>query len=290
MAMYHDYTQDELRSYCRTSIESLEIWARRLVHEKMTEKYGENYMNMTREDGSSFVKKDIKDHVSKMMSREPDRYKRPVDTLFIDQIIYFLCNQCWYNELFKPALDYAYPQGCSEAREFLNRLVPIRNPLSHSNPITMRQVERAICYSNDFVEGLKAYYKDRGEEQVWNVPRIIKVKDSLGNMFENPTDSHGQSSIFVISNELRCGDTYSVEIEVDPSFSPYEYDIIWTAHKGKKEDDFKNKTKYTVRFSENDVAKIHIIHCEIISKKDWHKYSFHDCEVALHLTVYPPIE
>ena len=143
--MYHEYTQEELRSYCRSCIESLEIWARRLVHEKMTETFGPNYVDVVRENGQPLIKTEIKNHIREMMAREPDRFKRPVDTLFIDQIIYFLCNQAWYSALFKPALDYAYPQGCAEAREFLSRLVPIRNPLSHSNPISIRQVEQAIC-------------------------------------------------------------------------------------------------------------------------------------------------
>lgn len=109
--MYHDYTQEELRAYCRSCIESLEIWARRLVHEKMSETYGADYLNAVLATGEPLVKADIKKHVRTMMAKEPDRFKRPVDTLFIDQIIYFLCNPKWYKNLFKESMDYIYPQG-----------------------------------------------------------------------------------------------------------------------------------------------------------------------------------
>ena len=284
--MYHEYTQEELRSYCRKSIETLEIWARNLIHEKMVAEYGADYIGLKTSNNEPLVKKEICNHIKSMIDKEPERFKRPVDTLFLDHIVYFLCNHKWYKKLFKDALDYIYPQGKDEAREFLNRLVPIRNPLSHSNPISIRQVEQAICYSHDFVEGLKKYYKDKGEEQVWNVPRIVKVKDSLGNVFDNPTDGI-TGSIFVIKEPFYCGDKYSVEIEVDPSFSKDEYDIIWTNYSRNRQTAFKNSFKYDITFGAKDIAQLHIIEATIIQKKEWHKYTYHDCKICLHLTVLP---
>ena len=287
--LYHEYTQEELRQFCRNNIESLEVWARRLIHEKMVGKYGVGYEGRQLADGNYLVKAEIRKHIQSMMTKEPTRFYRAVDTLFIDQIIYFLCHPVWYRDLFKPALDYIYPQGKDEAREYLSRLVPIRNPLSHSNPITIHDAERAICYSHDFIEGLKKYYKDRGEEQVWNVPRIIKIKDSLGNVFDNPTEKHGRCSIFKVRPELHCGDTYTVEIEVDPSFHKNEYEILWRDGRGFRAEQFDNSDKYTIKFQEKDVAQNHYITCKIIQKKYWHKYGYHDCEIQLCLSVLPPI-
>ena len=288
--MYHEYTQEELRQYCRNNIESLEIWARRLIHEKMVEKYGDSYVSKQLEDGNYLVKSEIRKHIQGMMEKEPTRFHRVVDTLFIDQIIYFLCHPVWYKHLFKPALDYIYPQGKDEAREYLNRLVPIRNPLSHSNPITMHDVERAICYSHDFIEGLKRYYKDRGEEQVWNVPKIVKVKDSLGNVFENNTEDEGLLGVhFHLTQNMNCGDEYSVEIEVDSSFESTSYDIYW-AFNGFRNDKFMNKNKFSITFTPKDVAMARIIWCWIESKKEWHKYGTHDSKINLHFSILPPIE
>ena len=286
--MYHEYTQDELRQFSRSNLETLEIWARRLIHEKMTEKYGSNYINTQKADGNYLVKSEIRKHIKTMLEKEPSRFHRAVDTLFVDHIVYFLCHPDWYRELFKPALDYIYPQGKDEAREFLNRLIPIRNPLSHSNPITMHDVERAICYSHDFVEGLKMYYKDRGEEQVWNVPKIIKVCDSFGNVFDNIDEQGFTYKILNVPQTTRCGETYSVYVEVDSSFDVNEYDIVWSINKEIVE--HRNSSKLTYTFSFGDVSENMYIWCKIISHKKWHKHIYHDSAICLHLQVLPPIE
>jgi hypothetical protein len=254
----------------------------------MVEKYGTNYVSKQLEDGNYLVKSEIRKHIQGMIAKEPTRFHRAVDTLFIDQIIYFLCHPVWYKDLFKPALDYIYPQGKDEAREYLNRLVPIRNPLSHSNPITMHDVERAICYSHDFVEGLKKYYKGRGEEQVWNVPRIIKITDSFGNVFNNTEDKENPFAIHEVSQVVRCGDKYSVHVEVDSSFSPNEYDIVWITN--SELIDYKDNPNLTYTFSARDVSANMYIRCRVISHKEWHKHKNYDCEVYLHMQVLPPIE
>ncbi len=286
--MYYEYTQEQLRAYSRTSIESFEIWARRLIHEQMTNKYGNDYINKTCEDGTPLVKNDIRKHVYKLKSKNPDRFKRDVDTLFTEHIIYFLCNPKWYNDLFKPALDYAFPQGDMEIREFLNRIIPVRNALSHSNSISIRQAEQAICYSHDFIDGLKQYYKDRGEEQVWNVPRIIRIKDSFGNVFENPNDKDISQSIFNVSDAIFCGDTYSLEIEIDSSFNKEDYTIRWMFNQNDTTES-NDETKFTIEFKPSDVAKKTYIFCILTSKKEWHKYGQYDNKIAIGITVLPPI-
>lgn len=285
--MYHEYTQEELRSYCRTNIETLEVWARRLIQEQMVAEYGNDYFDKKINE-EYIIKKDIRKHIKFMLEKEPDRFKRPVDTLFIDQIIYFLCNPKWYKQLFKTALDYAYPQGRDEVREFLTRLVPIRNPLSHSNPISVHQAEQAICYSHDFIEGLKQYYKDRGEEQVWNVPSIIRIKDSFGNVFDNHENGIVDYSIFNVSNEIHCYDTYSVEIEVDSSFDQSEYIIKWEFNNHNTVQ-FVDCTNFSVTFTPADVEQHTYIYCKLITKKEWHKHRTYDDKIVIGLSVLPPM-
>ena len=285
--MYYKFTVDELRSYCRLNIESLELWARRLIHQEMVEQYGEDYIEFKKSDGSFLIKKKLRNHVKELMRKEPERIKRPVDALFLDDIIYFLCNQNWYKDLFKNALDCSYPQGCTEAREFLSRLIPIRNALSHTNPISVRQAEQAICYSQDFVEGIKNYYRDKGVERMWNIPRIISFSDSLGNRDDNPIDTHTLKTIKSISSKLYCGDTYSITVEIDPFFKKDSYTIIWINDNGDQVKEFKNSETYSVTFKPRDIAELHIISCRVISNNEWHKYKYYDCEVSWHLTVLP---
>lgn len=287
--MYYSYTEEELRSFCRRSIESLEMWARRLIHEKFTEKYGAAYVSCKTSEENYLIKKEVRDHIQRMQEKEPGRFHRAVDTLFFEHIIYFLCNPSFYGDLFEDALKYAYPNGCNEARVFLERMTPIRNALSHSNPISVRQAEQAICYSHDFVDSLKKYYIERGQEQVWNVPRIIKLTDSLGNVFDNPTDNNIQCSIFQPLQEIHFGDTYSVRVDIDSSFSESEYDIIWE-NQCRQINEFNNCKKFVITFGETDISLNHTIRCTIKSHKPWHKYQYYDCVVTLMFPVHPPVD
>lgn len=284
--MYYNYSDEELRAYCRNSIESLEMWARRLIHEKMVEKYGTQYINYQTPDENYIIKKEIREQVQFLSQKEPHRILRHVDALFLDHLIYFLCKPEWYKELFKEALDFMYPEGQDEVHTFLERLVPIRNALSHSNPISVRQAEQAICYSNDFIDSIKHYYKEKGLEQVWNVPRIIRVTDSLGNIFENPKEENALYNIFTVKQPLHCGDKYSVQVEIDSSFPPAEYDIIW------EDDDITTTggTHHSVNFLEKNVSENYYLYCKIVSHKSWHKYKYYDCQIAVRLTVLPPLE
>ena len=51
--MYYECSQEELRSYCRSCIESFELWARRLINEKMVECYGVDYVDAENGDDSN---------------------------------------------------------------------------------------------------------------------------------------------------------------------------------------------------------------------------------------------
>lgn len=286
--MYHEYTQEQLRAYSRTYIETLETWARQLIHEKMTEKYGDNYIFLQLKDGNFLVNKDIRTHVSRMISSEPDRFSRPIDALFFEHIIYFLSNEQWYKELFREPLSYVYPQGSKEVREFLERLTPIRNPLSHSTSITMHDVERAICYSHDFIEGLKKYYAAKGKEKVYNVPRIIKVSDSLGNVFDNIVEKDRLGMHIVVPQALNCGDKYSIELEIDSSFSSDAYTIKWDMARHRAVE-LGNSKKLTLCFETKDVSETAYISCIIVQNKEWHKYGDHDSKVTLCVKILPPI-
>lgn len=289
MNLFADLTFDEIRSLCRSNIEAFEVWARRLIDAKMTEKYGGNFLEAKDTHGEFILKKELRERIARMRTAEPERFPRTVDAFFAEDIEHVLCHQAFYKDLFKEALDYIYPQGCEEAREFLKRLVPIRNALSHANSISTRQAEQAVCYTHDFIEGLKQYYKDKGEEKVWNVPRIISIRDSVGNKFENPTDTHMWQSIFTCSHAFRCGDEYSIEIEVDPSYTANDYHVKWELP-GHDLKEFNDKTKIALLFGYNDVSDKSFLNCIITSNRPWHKHKTYDCKVAIKLQVLPPIE
>lgn len=285
--MYYEYTQEELRAYCRTCIETFEIWARRFIHELMSEKYGEDYLYAQLPTGDYIVGKEVRKQVERMIQKEPARFPRKIDTLFVENIIDVLCNDKLYRELFGKILLKKYPEGKEELRTFLSRVAEIRNYLSHANPISVRQVEQAICYSHDFIDCMKEYYKAKEEEQMWNVPQIIKATDSLGNVFDTIEQKLAIGATLKINQPLSCGDTYSVEIEVDSSFDKRDYDIYWALN-GFRKDEFINHTKFTVTFTSKEVGASRSIWCWVVSKKDWHKYGSLDSKIQLLFTVFPP--
>lgn len=286
--MFHRFSDEELRSYCRASIETLEMWARRLIHDEMSTRYGDSFLEVKQPDGQYFVKSEIREHVKWMMQTNGDRCKRVVDALFFEHIAYFLCHPEFYKQLFKVVFNKVCPSGVAELKGTLNKIQPIRNSLSHANPMSVRQAERAVCYSHDLVDAIKEHYKRKGEEQVWNVPRIIRISDSLGNVFDNPEDFHGLQSIFTISDAVTCGDSYSVTVEIDSSWQPEEYTIKWEAG-NRKQQEYADKRKFTKIFEPKDVGVTYFISCTVIQHKEWHKHGSHDCKVSLLLSVLPPI-
>lgn len=124
---------------------------------------------------------------------------------------------------------------------------------------------------------------------MWNVPRIISVSDSFGNRFDNFVDKNIDGTIFDINKAFHCGEQYSVEVEVDPSFDPNSYTIIWEFNKHDF-NEFNNQTNITITFGMQDISTSSYLRCKIISNKEWHKYKYFDCKVSLCLTILPPID
>lgn len=127
-----------------------------------------------------------------------------------------------YKDVFKVVLDNIYPDGCDEARTYLKRLIPIRNKLSHSNPISIREAERAICYCNDFVDGIKLYFEKKGMGNMFNVPHAIRLNGSLGNEYLLKNDNLPEIvSIKNTNGEIKkfdVNDNDSLWVTMDPSF------------------------------------------------------------------------
>ena len=284
--MYHDCSQEDLRSYCRTCIESYEMWARRLIHEKMVEEYGINYLDASDERGDKLIKKDVRERIRQKIDAELSSYPRTVDALNAGDITYFLCNSKWYHSLFKAALDFAFPQGQEEAREFLDRITPIRNSLSHARSISIRQAEQVICYTHDFIEGIKQYYKDRGEDRMWNVPQIIRATDSRGREIYPPSDSTSRFNVS-IHPEYYVGDRYSIQIEIDSSYPPDSYSIHWLKS-WVEDNEHYNQPRFSITFSNEEIGQVYIVTCKIVSKNEWHRYRDCDDEMNLMFTVLPP--
>lgn len=288
--MFYSFSEEELRSVCRVNIEAFEKWARTIIDSELTKNLGENYFDIELTPGVPVVKKSIRDKTAQMMRSNPQRFHRKIDTLFLDEIIYLLCKNDLYKRFFKDFLDLIYPDGNSEARTYLNRLVPIRNCLSHSNPISMRDAERCICYTNDFIDGVKQYFYDKGEERVFNTPNAIKLNDSLGNEFQLNKDTMFETIVINRAgttqlHQFNLGERYSAWLTLDPSFAPDQYTIDWHIECGRH---LGSDSRLDIEIAEDMIRERCPIYCTIKSTKSWHRYRGYDQQFAIVFQVLPP--
>ena len=286
--MYYSFNAEELRSIAKRAIESFELWARRLIDIQLSNAYGVDWYNYS-DNGTSLIKKELNEHIREMMERDSSRCPRAVDTLFLDDIIYLLCREDLYKRFFRDALIYAFPQGRDELRVFLTRLIPIRNKLNHANHISVREAEKAICYTNDFIDSLKEYYKREGFERMYNVPQVIRVADSFGNEFQDgqiSRNSTGRGHCTPNENRdvITVGEPFSIEVNIDPSFDNTTYSVKWLFN-----NQWYDGNKLTVI---PDVSAIRIdftIYCHVTSNEhDWHRCGDVDDSVAITYKVVPP--
>ena len=289
--MYYRFSEEELRSICRTHLESFEKWSRLVIHEVLSKKLGSNYFNTTSSDGNFLIKKTLVEKATEMMRNEPLRFPKPVDTLFFEDIIYILCKNDFYKDYFSSFLVKMYPEGVNELRTFLGRLIPIRNKLSHTNPFSIREAEQCVCYCNDFIECVKEYFVMTNQDKDFNIPTIIKATDSLGNEYLIKEGRTGESLDILDPNTNQKktffhSDRFSLNLTVDPSFDESSYELQWNPKNGLEVLD--NGKKINVQITDNLIGNEVILWCRLITKNPWHKYLNYDQQLIVHFRALPP--
>ncbi|SPH24131.1 hypothetical protein DEA8626_03180 [Defluviimonas aquaemixtae] len=287
-------TQDDLRALCRRSIEGLELWLRRLIDYQLSAAYGNNYLEAKRDDGSNVINNEVKNKLVTRLNSDPSRYPRPIDAATLEEEIRIICNPDLYRKYFREALGTVFPHGHSEVRTFLSRISSVRNPLSHATPISVRQAEQVLCYTNDIVDGLKAFYRGLGMRNEYNAPMIIRISDSFGGTFHADQISRNNTGGGRVDRTndpnavLRPGDTLSIEVEVDQSFDPATYEISWPGPKGVSKID--NGLKALIQIDESHVSTALSVECTVTSNKSWHRRGMNDDQVFMIYKVLPPVE
>ncbi len=287
--MYLNLTDEQLRSICRSHIEALEKWARLILHYVLIDKFGPDYIHVKNPDDNYKFKKSLVTKSDNMIAEEPGRFSTHLDTLFLDELIYMLCHSEVY-PLISPYIGNYCPKGVDALRSFLNCLIPIRNKLSHTNPFSYRDAQRAVCYSNDFIEAVKYYFEEKNMTKEFNVPTIIKVTDSFGNEVI-PSDNE-ETVIFRLSapstknpKVLYLGDQFSLTLEIDPSFQETDYHIDWHGKDGVEV--LENGKKINVTINNKLIGENVMISCNIISNNEWHRYGKYDQSFILVFKAVP---
>lgn len=288
----HLLSDDERRALCRRELEGLEHWLRRLIHEAFSAAHGADYLNAVDQSGRRLIKKSVADEIAKRRAKEPPRYHRPVDAAQLSDLVIIICNPENWLHRFGNALSEAFPLGSQEARALLNRLVDVRNKLSHANPISVHEAARVISYTLDVIEALKGYYVTQNLEKEYNVPTVIRLADSLGNVFDVSGKRGDREASFIQfdarrSGSLRPGERLSIEAEIDPSFERSIYRIHW--HWPPSFSSSEDNEQILIEIDNRHVRQTFTVTCLIISNNNWHKHGDYDDRIFIHYRVLPPL-
>lgn len=278
-----------IREKCRSRIEALEIWLRRIIDEELTKKYGSNYIDKKLTGNEYLIKKEIRENIKSRLNT--GTFPRAIDAGFFENLIDLFCHPTLYNSFFKKYLVDFYPDsmpnGFIYLRFSLEKLKAIRNNLSHANSLSMRDAEFVLSLTSELIESFKLLYVMEGKQQEYIVPQIIKITDSFGNIIVRKNFDIVEHHDFSNNPKfhLRPGDTLLLEVEVDPSYTEAKYQFRFG---GVRDYNYENKLVHEITNSDVDPKKV--IHCQVRSDKGWHKTFQLDDQISVYYKVLPPIE
>jgi hypothetical protein len=289
----HSISEVELRDHCKRAIEGLELWLRRLIDDQFSAAFGSDYVNAQKPNGDRLIRGSLARELLDRQAKEPERFPRAIDAAFLEDQIDLICNPDHYRTWFGDALEGAFGPGADRLKEMLGRLVRHRNALYHANAISVHEAYRVLCYSMDVIQSLKDYYARVGKAQEYNAPTIVRISDSLGHVVNLGQQRRGPGMVDYSNDpsaHLRCGDTLSIEVEVDPSFDASEYDIRWSIANlpAPPAPNILGK-RFVLRLAELHVSTRFCAVCWVTSKKSWHKLGSVDDQVDIAYRVLPPV-
>jgi hypothetical protein len=284
--MIDHLTFDERASHARKYVDNAERWLRKIIHHQLTLEYGSDYGQQ-----EDLLNSSIRNHIDSRKAQNPNGFPRDIDATTFEQALSIVCNPKFFAPFFKKPLSSVYPLGASQARFHLERLITIRNDVSHGRGSTSRQLEQAICYTNDLVDALQVFFRETGLEKTYNVPTILRYSDNRGNVThleELPENIYQRIKDWRQGphGELHPGEILIAEIEIDPSFEPDTYDVSWQ-----------------VLFNESglgSIARIEIgpqhvgeqfeLRFTIRTKRAWHRFTQADEGLNSIYRVLPPLD
>jgi hypothetical protein len=281
----HLLSADQVASSCRQRIESCELWLRYLIHDQLSRAIGADYIEGLSPSQNPIFSTSARKKAASRSTSAGIAVARPIDALLLDDLGSVLAKEDVYKEWFKIVLHAGFPLGCTQVRNVLHLLVPIRNKLAHANGVvlTLHEAERALCYCNDLITAIQNYYAGKSMADEYPAPIFTRVSDSQGNVFY-PSDHRPSLSG---KDPLRCGDTIRFEVEVDSTFSPDEYDISWVVNNipnGQK----GTGPVFSVTLEEVHVGLQFAVSATLVSHKAWHRDQNFDAMAVLRYQVLPP--
>lgn len=272
-------TGDARKMIARRYCENAESWLRKLVHAELHRRDGPTYIT----DGAWNNK--IKKQVAANIKENRNKYSREVDATTFGQLVDMVCNPEHWPK-WKDALRDLYPHGAAEARTFLCRLQSIRNDVSHGQLCSARQLEQAICYSNDLADSIKAYFRRIGLSREFDVPTFVRCYDNQGNSEDLIPGHHFRTVNFSMDGRrlLYPGEILVAEVEVDPSFEAVDYDVIWWVKTAVEKG---HGTVAKIRIENRHVGDRMELQFKLTTKREWHRGNRYDDALDIFYKVLP---
>ncbi|MEH2534434.1 hypothetical protein V1277_006270 [Bradyrhizobium sp. AZCC 1588] len=280
-------TENDRKDLARRHLDAAESWLRRLIESKLPKWFGANYLGPDEAGGCRAISKDIRRQINDRFESDRSRFPRLIDAANLGHAITIALHPELYPGNFRDALGGAFPDGAVEARTFLSRLEEIRNKLAHGGTCSERDLERAVCYSNDVIDSIKQHFKEQNMEREFNVPTFIRVVDNRGNEFHLAHDPNQQMHVFDLrqqgNGDLYVGDELVLEAEVDPNFASYKLD--WLTFNG----DYGQGLPMKLRIGMKHVGVQLIVRLNVRSSEPWHRlHDGIDDIIELRYRVVPP--
>lgn len=284
--MFAQIDETGRRDIARRFLDAAELWLRNTIDRQFRTDFGESYFSFSLPNGDPVVPKKIRDYVATRRAQEPGRFAREIDATTLGHCTTLIAHPNHYDARFKAALSAAYPHGNEEARTFLTRLEIIRNKAAHGGNISTRELERAVCYSNDLIDSLKGFFVSQNSQRLYNVPTIVRMVDSQGNDFQ-PSEIEKAIGMAPKHDQLQIGQTLLIEVEVDATFDASEYEIEWSIAFGGS---IGKGSRLQLEIKLEHVSEMMIIACQVTSKKVWHRKGTYDDRWQMFYKVLPPVD
>lgn len=278
----HLVQQDKLYESCRSRILSCELWLRSLIDDTLRTEIGDQYHECASISGNSLFSEKMRSRIAQYCSSDPNRFPRPVDALLIDDLGSILAKEDAFRVYFRKTLIEGFPCGSQQVRHVIKVLVEYRNALFHANErsLSFHDLERILCYSSDLIATIKRHYAAMNNQSKFPAPMFTRYSDSLGNVRQI---TNARDDLFFTDEPLYRGETITFMVEVDGSYAPTEYRVVWRlrgvpVHEG---------CNFSLLLDENHVGERLPLQVEVVSNEKWHRMNTVDALITFTYEVLP---
>lgn len=278
----------ELRELAKQHIEALEFWLRRVVEEGLVAAAGVTYW----QNEPPIIREKVRSQINERISKSPSgRFPRWIDATLLEHLIELICRNDLFDNYYKPHFIEIFSISFSERREYLKfileKLAIVRNALYHINPLSVRQVEQAVCYTNDILDSIKNHYQKTNRQMSFNVPSIFTFSDSLGRVIHYRNNAPEWKHInYEGVRTFYLGDRVRFSVEIDASFESDSYTVNWL-WASQNFELIGMGSQLEIEFNERWIGISSNIRVRVISNKNWHKHSGFDDELYISMKVLP---